>query len=30
MTELEIAPNRRLRSLGDRQRKRLLETFDSA
>ena len=29
MTELEIAPTRRLRGLGDRQRKALLEKFDS-
>ena len=28
MTELEIAPTRRLRGLGDRQRKALLEKFD--
>ncbi|MBD8505283.1 integration host factor [Hoyosella sp. G463] len=28
MTELEIAPTRRLRGLGDRQRKALLERFD--
>ena len=28
MTELEIAPTRRLRGLGDRQRKTLLEKFD--
>jgi hypothetical protein len=27
MTELEIAPTRRLRGLGDRQRKALLEKF---
>jgi len=30
MTELEIAPTRRLRGLGDRQRKALLEKFDFA
>jgi hypothetical protein len=30
MTELEIAPTRRLRGLGDRQRKALLEKFGSA
>ena len=30
MTELEIAPTRRLRGLGDRQRKALLEKFNSA
>lgn len=29
MTELEIAPTRRLRGLGDRQRKALLEKFSS-
>ena len=29
MTELEIAPTRRLRGLGDRQRKALLERFSS-
>ena len=29
MTELEIAPTRRLRGLGDRQRKALLEKFPS-
>jgi hypothetical protein len=29
MTELEIAPTRRLRGLGDRQRKALLEKFGS-
>jgi hypothetical protein len=29
MTELEIAPTRRLRGLGDRQRKALLAKFDS-
>ncbi|MGA9870576.1 MAG: integration host factor, actinobacterial type [Rhodococcus sp. (in: high G+C Gram-positive bacteria)] len=28
MTELEIAPSRRLRGLGDRQRKALLTKFD--
>ncbi len=28
MTELEIAPTRRLRGLGDRQRKALLTKFD--
>lgn len=28
MTELEIAPTRRLRGLGDRQRQALLEKFD--
>ena len=28
MTELEIAPTRRLRGLGDRQRRALLERFD--
>ena len=28
MTELEIAPTRRLRGMGDRQSKALLETFD--
>lgn len=28
MTELEIAPTRRLRGLGDRQRKALLARFD--
>ncbi|MGZ4523242.1 MAG: integration host factor, actinobacterial type, partial [Mycobacteriaceae bacterium] len=28
MTELEIAPTRRLRGLGDRQRKALLAKFD--
>lgn len=28
MTELEIAPTRRLRGLGDRQRRALLEKFD--
>ncbi len=28
MTELEIAPTRRLRGLGDRQRKALLQRFD--
>jgi hypothetical protein len=27
MTELEIAPTRRLRGLGDRQRRALLERF---
>jgi hypothetical protein len=27
MTKLEIAPTRRLRGLGDRQRKALLEKF---
>lgn len=30
MTELEIAPTRRLRGLGDRQRKALLTRFDQA
>ena len=30
MTELEIAPTRRLRGLGDRQRKALLARFDQA
>ena len=30
MTELEIAPTRRVRGLGDRQRKALLEKFASA
>ena len=30
MTELEIAPTRRLRGLGDRQRKALLEKFDQS
>ena len=30
MTELEIAPTRRLRGLGDRQRKALLAKFDFA
>ena len=30
MVELEIAPTRRLRGLGDRQRKALLEKFDTA
>jgi hypothetical protein len=28
MSELEIAPTRRLRGLGDRQRKALLAKFD--
>ena len=30
MTDLEIARNRRVRGLGDRQRTRILEMFDSA
>ena len=30
MTDLGIAPNRRLRGLGDRQRTTILEMFDSA
>jgi hypothetical protein len=30
MTDLDIAANRRLRGLGDRQRTRILDMFDSA